>query len=115
MAGSLVIEDRLNLRGLVSVPRLTIGTEHDWYAGVAERLDSFACVLVPGNVVLDVRDVVLVEFPFRGETSGAVGLGEQFSDGLVGVHGVLSGCREGPPPEQRWRAGVWRGVRWPSR
>src|SRR5699024_2961689 len=80
MAGSLVIEDRLNLRGLVSMPRLTIGTEHDWYAGVSECLDSFARVLVPADVVNDVGDAVLVQFPFNGFTGLTVWLRKKLGE-----------------------------------
>src|SRR5699024_3137902 len=113
MAGSLVIEDRLNLRGLVSVPRLTIGTEHDWYAGVAERLDSFARVLVPADVVNDVRDAVLVQLPFNGFTGHAAGLSKQFGDGLVGVHGFFR-VQEAPAVQNVERGGLVEHKKWPA-
>ena len=45
----------------------------------------------------DVGDAVLVQLPFHLFAGLAVRLSKQLCDGLVGVHGVLSGVRKGPP------------------
>ena len=71
---------------------------------VSESAHPLARVLVRADVVHDVRDAVLHELPFDGFTGLASGLSKQLCDGLVRVHGVLSGYRKGPPPFVRLRA-----------
>ena len=85
----LVIAECPQLPEMQAGERSSVTGQHDGGLRVSERADSFARVLVPCNVVHDVGDAVLHEFPFNGFTGLASGLGEQFGDGLVGVHG---GC-----------------------
>src|SRR5699024_11131084 len=94
----LVIAECPQLSEVEAGERGAVTGQHDGGLRVSERADSFACVLVPGNVVHDVRDAVLHEFPFNGFTRHASGLREKFGYGLVGVYGVLSGYRNGPQP-----------------
>ena len=94
----LVIAECPQLSEVEAGERSSVTGQHDGGLRVSEGLDSFARVLVGADVVDDVRDFVLGEFSFDGFTWHASGLREQFSDGLVGVHGVLSGYRKGPPP-----------------
>src|SRR5699024_327491 len=84
----LVIAECPQLSEVEAGERSSVTGQHDGGLRVSERADSFACVLVPGNVVHDVGDAVLDEFPFNGFTGHASGLSKQLCDGLVGVHGV---------------------------
>src|SRR5690606_39184450 len=95
----LVVTECLDFCGVESGERRPVGRDHYGGLRVSERLDSFACVLVAGDVVHDVGDAVLHEFPFNGFTGLASGLGEQFGDGLVGVHGFFRGSRKPRVPE----------------
>ena len=84
----LVIAEGSNLAEVEAGERSSVTGQHDGGLRVSEGADSFARVLVPSNVVHDVRDAVLHEFPFNGFTGHASGLSKQLCDGLVGVHGV---------------------------
>ena len=85
----LVVTETPNLSEVEAGEGSAVTRDDDGGLRVSEGLDSFARVLVPGNVVHDVGDAVLVQFPFNGFTGHAAGLGKQFGYGLVGVHG---GC-----------------------
>src|SRR5690606_7125225 len=85
----LVVTECLDFCGVESGERRPVGRDHYGGLRVSERTDSFARVLVPSDVVHDVGDAVLVQFPFNGFTGHASGLGEQFGYGLVGVHGFF--------------------------
>ena len=85
----LVIAECPQLSEVEAGERSSVTGQHDGGLRVSERADPLACVLVPADVVHDVGDAVLDEFPFNGFTGHASGLGEKFGYGLVGVHG---GC-----------------------
>ena len=86
----LVVTEGSNLSEVEAGEAGAVTRDDDGGLRVSEGLDSFACVLVPGNVVHDVGDAVLHEFAFNGFTGHASGLSKQLCDGLVRVHGVLS-------------------------
>ena len=90
----LVIAECFDLGGVEAGEGPSVWSDHYRGLRVSEGLDSFACVLVGADVVDDVRDAVLHEFPLNGFTGLASGLSKQLGDGLVGVHGVLSGMSE---------------------
>ena len=84
----LLIAECPQLSEVEAGERSSVTGQHDGGLRVSEGADSFARVLVPGNIVHDVGDAVLHEFPFNGFTGHASGLSKQFSDGLVRVHGA---------------------------
>ena len=90
----LVVTEGSNLSEVEAGEAGAVTGQHDGCLRVPEGLDSFARVFVGADVVGDVGDAVLVQFPFNGFTRLASGLGEQLCDGLGGVHGVLSGMSE---------------------
>ena len=85
----LLIAECPQLSEVEAGERSSVTGQHDGGLRVSERADPLACVLVPGNVVHDVGDAVLVEFPFNGFTGLAVRLCEKFGYGLVRVHGFF--------------------------
>ena len=93
----LVVTETPNLSEVEAGEAGAVGGDDDGGLRVPEGLDSFARVFVGADVMGDVGDAVLVQLPFNGLTGHASGLSKQFGDGLVGVHGVLSGYRKGPP------------------
>ena len=114
----LVVTEGSNLSEVEAGEGGAVGGDDDGCLRVSEGLDSFARVVVGADVMHDVRDAVLVQLPFNGFTRLAVRLSKQFSDGLVRVHGVLSGVGKAPDSscESRGLKGCGGGgVRWPSR
>ena len=93
----LVVTEGSNLSEVEAGEAGAVWGDDDRGLRVSEGLDSFARVFVGADVVGDVRDAVLHELPLNGFTGHASGLSKQFGDGLVRVHGVLSGYRKGPP------------------
>ena len=112
----LVIAECPQLSEVEAGERSSVTGEHDGGLRVSEGADSLACVLVPGNVVHDVGDAVLVEFPFNGFTGHASGLSKQLCDGLVGVHGVAFWAQERPAAirEVTGLSGVFQAVSVPA-
>src|SRR5699024_10775365 len=96
MMRGFVIAETPNLAEVEAGERGSVRRDDDRGLRVSERADPLARVLVPGNVVHDVGDAVLVEFPFNGFAGHASGLGEKFGDGLVGVHGVAFWVQKRP-------------------
>ena len=88
MWGFLVVTEGSNLSEVEAGEAGAVWGDDDRGLRVSEGLDSFARVLVGADVVGDVGDAVLVQFPFDGFAWHASWLGEQFGDGLVRVHGV---------------------------
>ena len=93
----LVVTEGSNLSEVEAGEAGAVGGDDDGCLRVSEGFDSFARVFVGADVVGDVGDAVLDELSFNGFAGHASGLCEKFGDGLVGVHGVLSGVRKGPP------------------
>src|SRR5690606_4526503 len=104
--GRLVVTEAPDFAEVEAGERGPVTGEHDGGLRVSEGQDSLARVLVDADVVHDVGDAVLVQLPFHLFAGLASGLSKQLCDGLVGVHGVLSGYRKGPP-----RFGAWRAFR----
>ena len=92
----LVVTECSNLAEVEAGERGPVTGEHDGGLRVSERAHPLARVLVDADVVHDVRDAVLHEFPFNGFTGLASGLSKQLCDGLVRVHGVAFWVQERP-------------------
>ena len=92
----LVVTECSNLAEVEAGEAGAVGGDDDGGLRVSEGADSLACVLVRADVVHDVRDAVLHEFPLNGFTGLASGLSKQFGDGLVRVHGVTFWAQERP-------------------
>ena len=90
----LVVTEGSNLSEVEAGEGSAVTRDDDGGLRVSEGADSFARVVVGADVVGDVGDAVLDELSFNGFTGHASGLSKQFGDGLVGVHGSLSGMGE---------------------
>ena len=90
--GRLVVTEAPDFAEVEAGERGPVTGEHDGGLRVSEGADSLPRVLVRADVVHDVRDVVLHEFPLNGFTGLAVRLSKQLCDGLVGVHVLAFWC-----------------------
>src|SRR5690606_18551828 len=94
--GRLVVTEAPDFAEVEAGERGPVTGEHDGGLRVSEGQDSLARVLVDADVMHDVRDAVLHEFPLNGFAGLASGLSKQFGDGLVRVHGVAFWGQERP-------------------